>query len=76
MSSRALDLKQARSRLEELVDQAARGEEIILTQKGEPVAKIIPIARRVIRRRFGSAKGLIHIRKDFDQIPDDFGEYI
>lgn len=76
MPSTAVDLKQAQSRLQELVDQAARGEEVILTHEGEPVAKIIPMARRVSRRRFGSARGLIHMRADFDEVLEDFREYM
>lgn len=60
------------TRLEELVDDASRGEEVILTQKGKPVARIIPFGRRVERRVFGSAKGLIHIREGFDEPLEDF----
>ena len=75
MASRAVDLKQAQSNLKELVDQAAHGEEVILTQEGRPVAKIIPIARRAVERRFGSAKGLITIPPEFDEPLDDFREY-
>jgi prevent-host-death family protein len=72
MGATAVDLKHAQTRLAELVGQAARGEEVILTHEGEPVAKIIPITRRVARRRFGSAKGLIHVREDFDEPLEDF----
>lgn len=76
MASKAVDLKQAQGRLEELVDDAVRGEEVVLTHEGQPVAKIIPITRRVARRRFGSAKGLIHMREDFDEPLEDFREYM
>jgi len=37
----AVDLKQAQSRLEELVDHAAHGADVILTHQGQPVARII-----------------------------------
>lgn len=72
MSTRAVDLKQAQSRLEELVGEAARGEEVILTREGQPVAKIIPLIPPVARRRFGSAKGLIRMRPNFDEPLEDF----
>ena len=72
MSSRVVDLKQAQSCLEELVGQAARGEEVILTREGQPVAKIIPVMQRVAQRRFGSARGLIRTRSDFDEPLEDF----
>ena len=76
MSSRAVDLKQAQSHLEELVREAARGEEVILTREGQPVAKIIPVMQRIARRRFGSARGLIRMRSDFDEPLEDFRDYL
>ena len=54
----------------------ARGEEVILTQEGQPVAKIIAVTRRASQRQFGSAKGLIHMREDFDDPIEDFRPYM
>ena len=52
---------------------AENGEEIILTQAGAPIARIVPISRATLPRRPGSAKGIIlHIAEDFDEIPDGF----
>jgi prevent-host-death family protein len=75
MSQRAVDLNHAQNNLKELVDQAAQGEEVILTQEGEPVAKIIPFSRRGVQRRFGSAKGVITILDSFDEPLEDFSGY-
>jgi prevent-host-death family protein len=76
MGERAIDLSHAQERLAELVDEAvARGEDVILTDGGEPVAKIVPISRARGPRVFGSARGLIHIADDFDAPLDDFREY-
>jgi len=76
MGEHAVDLSQAQARLAELVQEAARGEEVILTEGGEPVAKIIPITRAQGRREFGSARGLIHMAEDFDAPLEDFREYM
>lgn len=76
MASKPIDLEQARVRLKDLVDRANRGEEIILADQGSPVARLTPMARRVAARRFGSAKGLIHMREDFDAALDDFRSYM
>jgi prevent-host-death family protein len=76
MGERAIDLHHAQTQLSELVRQAARGEDVILTEGGEPVAKIIPISRARGPREFGSAKGLIHMADDFDAPLDDFREYM
>jgi prevent-host-death family protein len=76
MGERAIDLGEAQSRLPQLVQEAARGADIVLTEGGEPVARIIPIARARGRRQFGSARGLIEIADDFDAPLDDFREYM
>jgi prevent-host-death family protein len=76
MGERAIDLDSAKSQLPELIRQAARGEDVILTEDGEPVAKIIPITRAPAPRRFGTAKGLIRMTNDFDEPLDDFREYL
>jgi len=49
---------------------------VILTQDGEPVAKIIPVARARAPRRFGSAKGEVRMADDFDAPLDDFRDYM
>lgn len=33
---------EAKNRLSELIDRAARGEEIVITRRGEPVARLLP----------------------------------
>ena len=76
MGEHAIDLTHAQSQLPDLVRQAARGEDVILTEGGEPVAKIIPIARARGPRQFGSAKGLIHMADDFDAPLEDFEDYM
>ena len=75
MASKPVDVEQARARLKELVERASRGEEVVLTEAGEPVAKIISIPRRGSKRTFGSARGLIHMHSDFDAPLEDFEDY-
>jgi prevent-host-death family protein len=76
MPARAIDLKQAQAHLADLVEQAKQGGEVVLTEGGEPVAKIIPISRARTPREFGSAKGLITIADDFDEPLEDFRDYM
>jgi len=76
MGEHAIDLSHAQVQLAELVQQAARGEDVILTDAGMPVAKIVPIAHAQGPREFGSARGLIHMSDDFDAPLEDFGEYM
>ena len=73
----AVDLKDVPQRLLELVDEASRNGELVLTREGEAVAKIVPIRRVRAPRRPGSARGVIvHMADDFDATPEDFHDYL
>ena len=60
---------EAKNRLSELVDRAARGEEIVITRRGEQVARLMPprapdapgqaraLAARIRRSRAGQSLG-------------------
>ena len=60
---------EAKNRLSELVDRAARGEEIVITRRGEQVARLMPprapdapgqaraLAARIRRSRAGQGLG-------------------
>lgn len=74
MAGQAIDLSYAKTRLEELVERAAHGEEIVLTKSGRPVARIVSVSPAKTQRQFGSAKGLIVIPPDFDEALEGFGE--
>jgi antitoxin (DNA-binding transcriptional repressor) of toxin-antitoxin stability system len=55
----------------------ADGSDIIITQEGEPVAKLVAVRKKQAKKRqFGSAQGLIRMEDDFDQTPDEFKEYM
>ena len=68
-----LDIAKAKSNLSKLLDLAIEGEEIIITQDNQPVAKISPIKRPLKR---GSAKGKVWMSDDFDELIEDFQEYM
>ena len=63
--------------LSKLVKRAAAGEEIIVARAGEPVAKIIAYTAPPKKPRVpGLLKGKIWIAPDFDEIPEEFEEYL
>jgi prevent-host-death family protein len=68
-----LDIAKAKSNLSKLLDLAIKGEEIVITQNDQPVAKISPIKRSLKR---GSAKGKVWMSDDFDEPLEDFQEYM
>ena len=71
---RYVNIAEAKTRLSELVEKAASGEEIVIARDHKPVAKLVPV-RPHARRVPGSAQGQVWIAPDFDAIPDDFDAY-
>ena len=62
----------AKTQLSRLLDQVERGEEVVITRHGKPVAKLVPIEARRAPRKLGALRGKIRIGKDFDApLPDD-----
>ncbi len=70
-----IDIDQAKNQLEELVEQATRGEDVVITKSNRPVARLSAIANKR-QRQFGSAKGKIWMSEDFDEPLNDFREYM
>jgi prevent-host-death family protein len=70
-----VSVEEARKRFSDMLDRIAIGEEVVITDKGEPVAKLVPIPATPKKRtkfRFGSAKGQITVPDDFnDPLPKD-----
>jgi antitoxin (DNA-binding transcriptional repressor) of toxin-antitoxin stability system len=71
----AVDLTSVPQRVRELVAEAARSGELVLTEDGEAVAKIIPLKKTHAARTPGSARGQIHMADGFDATPHELREY-
>lgn len=59
-----INLYEAKTRLSELVDRAAAGDEIIIAKAGKPVARLMPLRTPV--RTPGRGRGKIRVAEDFD----------
>jgi prevent-host-death family protein len=70
-----ISVEEAKKRFPEMLDRLAIGEEVVITDKGEPVAKLVPIPATTKKRRkfrFGSAKGEFTVPDDFnDPLPKE-----
>ena len=68
-----VNIYEAKTRLSELVDQASRGETVIIAKSGTPVAKLVALDHEPKRKIvYGLMKGEIEIADDFDApLPDD-----
>ena len=56
---------EARTKLSELLDRVERGEEIVITRRGRPVARLVPHARRSREEIRKAIEDLKALRKRF-----------
>lgn len=70
-----INLQDAETQLAQLIEQAADGEEVIITRNDGAAFKIVPIVDRVAVPKFGSARERIKISDDFDDPLEGFEEY-
>jgi len=64
--TKTLNLYEAKTRLSQLVEEAAAGEEIVIAKAGVPRARLVSLRRKKPTRRPGRARGRIWIAEDFD----------
>ena len=57
-------MHEAKTHLARLLERVSRGEDIVISKDGHPIAKLIAVLPR--QRKPGRLKGRIRIGKDFD----------
>ena len=65
---------EAKTHLSRLLEEVERGRVFRITKRGRPVAELRPVAA-ASRLQFGSDRGRVVIRDDFDAPLPDFAEY-
>ena len=75
-----IDVSQAQSLLPSLLEAVGIGDVIIITRNEQPIAKLSAAnggtAKQSSRWEPGSAKGIVHIRENFDDPIEGFAEYL
>ena len=67
-----INIYEAKTRLSQLVDQAAAGEDVVVSRNGKPLVRITRLDAPKRRIKFGVLKGRLHVPADFDAaLPDD-----
>ena len=67
-----VNIYDAKTRLSQLVDKAAAGEDVVVSRNGKPIVRITRLQEARRRVRFGLLKGKVKIAEDFDSpMPDD-----
>jgi prevent-host-death family protein len=66
--TRQVNLHEAKTVLSQLVEDAAKGEEIVIAKNGKPMVKLVAAtaAAKSEPRKFGQLKGLVWLGPDFD----------
>jgi prevent-host-death family protein len=73
------NIHDAKTNLSRIIERVERGEEIIISRAGKPVAKVIPLATGIDRAARGSLRGKLVVAEDWDSdevnesIARDFG---
>lgn len=71
--TKSVGVHEAKTQLSRLLTDVERGEEIIITSRGRPVARLAPV--QPLKREFGLDRGLLSIADDFDApLPDELLE--
>lgn len=62
----------AKTNLSRLIEQALRGEEVVIARGDKPVVRLVPVDPPQPKRQFGSLKGLIEVPDSFfDPLPEE-----
>lgn len=64
-----VSLAKAKIQMTKLLEEVEKGEEVVITNKNKPVAKLVPLMETSGEpgRKLGSAKGKVRIADDFDE---------
>lgn len=68
-------MHQAKTQLSKLVARAEAGEEIVITRRGVPAARLVPERRgQGFASLAGAWRGQVRIADHFDELPDDLAD--
>jgi prevent-host-death family protein len=66
-----VNLYEAKTNLSQLVERAARGEEIVIAKAGRRLASLVPLAKRTSPRPLGLLANEVEVGPNFDDpLPD------
>lgn len=73
-----ITIQEAQSRLSDLIHNLSPGDELIITENNQPVARLVPTAPAPAKKppQFGTLKGTVLSMEHFDDPLEDFEEYM
>ena len=67
-----ITIHEAKTNLSRLIEQAERGEDVVISRGKKPVVRLVPVAKPTGKRTFGLFKGKWEVSDDFfDPLPQD-----
>ena len=71
-------IEEAQNKLSELIHRLTLGQEVVITENDQPVARLVAIAPpQRTPRKLGTLRGtVLYMAPDFDAPLDDFKEYM
>lgn len=68
-------MHEAKTNLSRLVERALDGEEVVVTRRGEPAVRLVPVNEGDgFASLAGAWRDKVRIAPDFDELPDDLAE--
>ena len=74
-----ITIQEAQATLSELIHRLSPGDEVVITENNQPVARLVPSERvpKPRSRQLGTLRGtVLHVSADFDAPLDDFKGYM
>jgi prevent-host-death family protein len=66
------NIHEAKTQLSKLLEQVARGDDVLIARAGVPVARLVPVEPPATARVLGTEAGRLHVADDFDApLPPD-----
>lgn len=67
-----INVHDAKTNFSKLLGRVESGEEVVIAKAGKPVARLVPLSKKVQTRKPGSAKGRIKVKRDFlEPLPEN-----
>jgi prevent-host-death family protein len=66
-----VNMHQAKTSLSRLVERALAGEDVVIARNGEPLVRLVPVAKTREPRLPGRSKGRIWVAPDFDEMSEE-----
>jgi prevent-host-death family protein len=67
----SISVYNARAEFSRLIERALAGEDIVITRRGKPAVRLVPVAQAPAPRKPGALKGLFTVPDSFFEPPPD-----